>query len=120
MSQPKYYLQIGAGLQICDEGQEPENKNIPTFFIVKNNVSEILSEVVKMIFKLFESAEERYSINYGTFNDGKLYSLNDIKKTFWKTFHESGEVWFDYLNDKESHNNSTEGSWNEFVENLEN
>lgn len=47
------------------------------------------------------------------------YSEHEIKDAFWKTFHQIGEVFFDYLSSKEENNSSTELVWNEFKENLD-
>ena len=47
-----------------------------------------------------------------------LYSLEQIKKVYWETFHKSGEKWFNYLCSEEESQESTECQWNEFLENL--
>ena len=44
--------------------------------------------------------------------------LEIIKKAFWDTFNESGEIWFDYLSSKEDNNSSTNSEWINFEENL--
>ena len=41
-----------------------------------------------------------------------------MKSAFWKTFHRSGEIWFDYLGDDDECERSTDNKWHEFVENL--
>jgi len=49
------------------------------------------------------------------------YNLSIIKKAFWKTFHESGELWFGYFSEhKKENQENTEFEWKEFVENLKN
>jgi hypothetical protein len=50
----------------------------------------------------------------------KKYTLEEIKKAFWKEFHESGELWFCYGNNKEENTEYTEEYWNEFVDELNN
>lgn len=42
-----------------------------------------------------------------------LYTLETIKKAFWETFHQAGEVYFGSI-DK-----YTEEQWHEFVKHLE-
>ena len=46
------------------------------------------------------------------------YSIDEIKKAFWATFHESGELWFDYLTSKEESESSTQEKWKWFDEEL--
>ena len=46
------------------------------------------------------------------------YSLNVIRAAFWATFHESGEKWFNYLSTPEQNAEYTQGSCEEFMENL--
>jgi len=48
----------------------------------------------------------------------KTFTLDQIKDAFWKTFHEAGELWFNYLGSKEVNEESTVYNWNEFLENL--
>lgn len=50
----------------------------------------------------------------------KTYTLRQIKKAFWKNFHESGEGWFDYMGSDEENQESTESEWNTFKEYLDN
>jgi hypothetical protein len=50
---------------------------------------------------------------------GKCYTLDQIKAAFWATFHESGELWFNYLCDEEENTEFTMEHWKEFVENLD-
>lgn len=50
------------------------------------------------------------------------YSLDDIKKTYWKVFHESGEHFFHYGDEggmEGLNNSSTEQGWEEFYQALE-
>ena len=49
----------------------------------------------------------------------KKYPLSKIKEVFWKTFHESGEIWFDYLSNDEKNEQSTQDEWETFLEGLE-
>lgn len=46
------------------------------------------------------------------------YTEEQIKNAFWKSFHEAGEIWFDYLSDEESNNKSTQCKWEDLLENL--
>mgnify|MGYP001591169967 CR=1 FL=1 len=46
------------------------------------------------------------------------YSLAVIRAAFWKTFHESGERWFNYFGTPEQNSSYTEGEWDGFAENL--
>jgi hypothetical protein len=46
------------------------------------------------------------------------YTIEQIKKAFWETFHESGELWFNYLGTDEDNNESTDNEWLDFKENL--
>jgi hypothetical protein len=48
----------------------------------------------------------------------KTYTIEQIKKAYWLSFHKSGELWFNYLGDEESNQSSTEEYWQEFEENL--
>jgi hypothetical protein len=49
----------------------------------------------------------------------KTYSIEQIKKAYWLSFHKSGELWFNYLGDEEENTSCTEWNWREFEENLE-
>lgn len=49
----------------------------------------------------------------------KTYTEEQIKKAFWETFHESGELWFDYLGPEDTNNDSTICEWDNFKEELE-
>ena len=42
------------------------------------------------------------------------YSLTDVKRAFWKMFHEAGEVWFSNVGTPEQNTGKTEQAWNEF------
>ncbi len=46
------------------------------------------------------------------------FSEEQIKAAFWKEFHKSGELWFNYLGTDKENENSTEASWLEFFETL--
>jgi hypothetical protein len=46
------------------------------------------------------------------------YSLTEIQKAFWETFHKCGEIWFDYLGSDVECEKSTWGEFGEFLENL--
>lgn len=48
----------------------------------------------------------------------KQYSLEEIKKAFWATFHKSGELWFDYHGTDEENEASTESEWQLFLDKL--
>jgi len=47
-----------------------------------------------------------------------FFSIEQIKEAFWDVFHESGELWFDYLGTPENNTEVTEGFWESFVESL--
>jgi hypothetical protein len=49
----------------------------------------------------------------------KTYTLREIKTAFWSQFHESGELWFDYLGDDEENEICTNDYWEEFIECLD-
>lgn len=49
----------------------------------------------------------------------KTYTLEQIKKAFWSQFHESGELWFNYLGSHEENEGSTKIAWKDFVEDLD-
>lgn len=49
----------------------------------------------------------------------KSFTLSQIKAAFWEKFHEAGELWFDYLGNKEDNESCTNSSWEEFFESLE-
>lgn len=51
--------------------------------------------------------------------DEEKYNIDQIKKAFWKIFHESGEIWFDYQSNEKDNNNCTNSYWIEFKEELE-
>jgi len=44
------------------------------------------------------------------------FSLDQIKKAYWEEFHESGELWFDYLGNEEENEGSTIDGWTHFLE----
>jgi len=52
-------------------------------------------------------------------SEERKYTLAEVKAAFWKTFHEAGEIWLPYGDDKESNESSTESWWNDFVENID-
>jgi len=47
------------------------------------------------------------------------YTLKEISVAFGKTFHRSGEAFFDYMGTDKECEESTKWYWEEFVENLE-
>ncbi len=47
------------------------------------------------------------------------YTLDQIKSAFWEKFHETGELWFNYLGTPEENEEPTQRIWEEFVEELE-
>jgi len=49
----------------------------------------------------------------------KLFTLSQIKEAFWKQFHLSGELWFNYHGSDEDNESSTNSEWEQFVEELE-
>ena len=46
------------------------------------------------------------------------YSLAVIRAAFWATFNESGERWFGYFGTPGENSSHTEGTWDEFAEEL--
>lgn len=48
------------------------------------------------------------------------YSIIEIRKAFFKTFHKSGELYFDYISSEEHCLECTENFYEEFEENLKN
>ena len=44
--------------------------------------------------------------------------LEIIKDAFWKEFHESGEIFFNYLGSKEENEECTNSYWESFKDNL--
>ena len=46
------------------------------------------------------------------------FTLEQIKAAFWKEFHKSGELWFNYFGSEEECNASTEPAWRDFEESL--
>ena len=50
----------------------------------------------------------------------KTYTLDEIKAAYWKEFHKSGEIFFDYLGPDEENDQCTEENWDSFVWCLEN
>jgi len=48
------------------------------------------------------------------------YTEEQIKKVFYETFHEMGEMFFDYTGTPEENTASTENEWEEFKKNLNN
>ena len=46
------------------------------------------------------------------------YSLTEVKRAFWETFHEAGEIWFSYLSSPDQNTSYTEEWWQTFQEHL--
>jgi hypothetical protein len=51
-------------------------------------------------------------------NQMKIYTEEDIKKAFWKTFHAQGEFWFNYMDDDKTNESSTKPIWQDFKDHL--
>lgn len=49
----------------------------------------------------------------------KTFTLSQIKQAYWAKFHESGELWFDYLGSEEENEEATNDNWDEFLKELE-
>jgi len=53
----------------------------------------------------------------------KLYTLDQIKDAYWRTFHRAGELWFPYGLEtpeaKEECEETTERHWEDFKEHLD-
>jgi len=47
------------------------------------------------------------------------YDIGVIKQAFWEIFHESGELWFNYLGTDEENKETTAYYWGEFLGCLE-
>ena len=45
-------------------------------------------------------------------------SLTDVKRAFWSTFHEAGELWFNYQGSADQNTSATEAWWQTFQEYL--
>lgn len=48
----------------------------------------------------------------------RLFTLEEIRAAFWKTFRGAGEVWFSYFDAAEA-DQGTEAEWESFTEYLE-
>lgn len=48
----------------------------------------------------------------------RTFTLDQIKRAFWDNFHESGEVWFDYLGSKSENQAMTTDQWKMFSDKL--
>lgn len=48
----------------------------------------------------------------------ETFTLFEIRRAFFESFHESGELWFDYLGSPQENLESTEKYWIEFEEKL--
>lgn len=49
----------------------------------------------------------------------KTYTLEQIRDAFWKKFHASGELWFNYTGYDAENNESTKDHWCGFLEHLD-
>jgi len=47
------------------------------------------------------------------------FSIQDIEKAFWNTFHQGGEIFFSYQGSEEENESSTTEWWNDFKQSLE-
>lgn len=48
----------------------------------------------------------------------ETFTLEEIKRAFWANFYGVGEIFFDYLDNEETNNESVEIEWNTFLEEL--
>lgn len=46
----------------------------------------------------------------------RVFTLAEIKAAFWKEFHASGELWFDYLGTNEDAESYTVSYWESFCQ----
>lgn len=46
------------------------------------------------------------------------YTEEQVRAAFWRTFHKSGELWFDYLDTEADCEASTSFAWYEFLDNI--
>ena len=56
------------------------------------------------------------TLNYKMMEE--TFTLAEIKKAFFDSFHESGEFWFDYLGSPQENLESTTVYWDEFKDKL--
>ena len=69
----------------------------------------------------FEIANEAHARGYQEPEEpGAVFSLEEVKATFWKTFHKSGERWFCYIREEAECEESTAMEWDDFLRNLPN
>lgn len=62
----------------------------------------------------FQFDEEKEDLSTGVIGV-RLYTEGEIKKAFWKEFHQCGECFFDYLDSDERADASTESYWQDFL-----
>lgn len=55
----------------------------------------------------------------GVLQSGHVWTTEEVRAAFWKTFHKQGEIFFDYLGGEEAADRCTDEFWREFVENLD-
>ncbi len=48
----------------------------------------------------------------------RTYTLEQIKKAYWKEFHKSGEWYFEYMDDEKTCEENTQSEWRDFEEAL--
>ncbi len=55
-------------------------------------------------------------IIHGVDRDTSRIIQKSLRDAFWKEFHKSGELWFDYLGTEDECQQCTEQAWNDFAE----
>lgn len=49
----------------------------------------------------------------------RLFTVDEIRAAFWKTFHQSGELWFNYFGPPSDDERDTTSRWEEYLDYLE-
>jgi hypothetical protein len=68
--------------------------------------------------KYNQISKQSEAVQINDVHPSACWTLDQIRQAFWKTFHKEGELWFDYLSDEETCEESTRGMWSEFTDNL--
>jgi len=46
------------------------------------------------------------------------FTLDEIRRAYWRQYHKAGELWFDYLGSDKENEQATAAYWKEFEESL--
>ena len=90
-----------------EEGRPTDNK-----YIVCNQDEPYAEKVWQTILEGEERKEKGGGILTG------IFTLDQVKRAFWATFHRSGEAFFSYLGTDEENHSSTRCHWSDFLDNL--